>query len=122
MAPGPRPPAVLGCGLDYNLISHRPVTRACATSAAANSSRREDDTPEALTARLRDYHEKTDPVLDLFRRKEYVIDVDARPDKETVQREIRMKLGLPFEGDAVTVATTETQAASAASAQRSAGA
>ena len=56
---------------------------------------REDDTPEALTARLRDYHSKTDPVLDLFRRKEYVISVDARPDKGTVQAAIREKLGLP---------------------------
>ena len=87
---------------------------------------REDDTPDALTARLRDYHEKTDPVLDLFRRKEYVIDVDARPDKETVQREIRQKLALPLEGDAVTAATTEgrteAQALSGASAQRAAGA
>jgi adenylate kinase len=45
--------------------------------------------------RLREYHEKTDPVLDLFRRKEYVITVDARAPKETVQEEIRKKLGLP---------------------------
>ena len=30
---------------------------------------REDDTEEALTNRLRDYHTKTNPVLELFRRK-----------------------------------------------------
>jgi hypothetical protein len=34
-------------------------------------------------------------VLDIFRRKEYVVTVDARPDKETVQQAIRAKLGLP---------------------------
>ncbi|MDQ3450462.1 MAG: nucleoside monophosphate kinase, partial [Actinomycetota bacterium] len=33
---------------------------------------RADDTEDALEVRLRDYHDKTDPVLDLFRRKEYV--------------------------------------------------
>jgi hypothetical protein len=42
-----------------------------------------------------DYHEKTNPVLDVFRRKEYVITVDARPAPEVGQQEIRQKLGLP---------------------------
>ena len=56
---------------------------------------REDDTEEALAVRLRDYHQKTNPVLDIFRRKEYVVTVDARPDKEEVQQVIRTRLGLP---------------------------
>ena len=34
-------------------------------------------------------------MLDLFRRKEYVLSVDARPDPATVQQEIRRGLGLP---------------------------
>ena len=45
--------------------------------------------------RLREYHEKTNPVLDLFRRKELVITVDARAEREVAQQEIRSKLGLP---------------------------
>jgi adenylate kinase len=45
--------------------------------------------------RLRDYHQKTNPVLDIFRRKEYVVTVDARPAREIVQKEIRERLGLP---------------------------
>ena len=56
---------------------------------------REDDTEEALARRLSDYHEKTNPVLDIFRRKEYVITVDARPPARVVQQEIRRKLDLP---------------------------
>jgi adenylate kinase len=56
---------------------------------------REDDTEEALAVRLRDYHQKTNPVLDIFRRKEYVVTVDARPAREIVQKEIRERLGLP---------------------------
>src|SRR6266540_2204463 len=55
----------------------------------------EDDTEHALAARLRDYYAKTDPVLDLFRRKEFVFTVDARPDRDTVQKVIRERLGLP---------------------------
>ncbi len=49
--------------------------------------------------RLRDYHEKTRPVLDTFRRKEYVITVDATRTPAEVQAEIRAKLGLPRDGD-----------------------
>ena len=57
--------------------------------------RREDDTEEALAVRLREYHAKTNPVLEIFRRKEYVITVDSRPPREQVQQAIRDRLGLP---------------------------
>jgi adenylate kinase len=89
-----------GCGLDYNLIAHRPEVEGKCDVCGGELVTREDDTPDALEARLRDYHGKTDPVLDLFRRKEFVFTVDARPEKQTVQREIRQQLGLPFEGGA----------------------
>jgi len=42
-----------------------------------------------------DYYEKTNPALDVFRRKEYGITVDARPAPEAGQQEIRQKPGLP---------------------------
>ncbi len=83
------------CGLDYNLIAHRPKEEGRCDVCGGELVSREDDTANALTARLRDYHGKTDPVLDLFRRKEYVFTVDARPDKATVQQSIRTELGLP---------------------------
>jgi adenylate kinase len=56
---------------------------------------RDDDTEQALEVRLREFHEKTRPVLDLFRQKESVVTVDATPSKEDVQQEIRSRLGLP---------------------------
>jgi adenylate kinase len=34
-------------------------------------------------------------VLDIFRRKEYVVSIDARPDKEQVRQAIRCALDLP---------------------------
>jgi adenylate kinase len=83
------------CGMDYNLIAHRPKVEGRCDVCGGELITREDDTEEALAARVKDYHEKTDPVLDLFRRKEYVFTVDARPDKIAVQREIRQQLGLP---------------------------
>lgn len=83
------------CGMDYNLIAHRPALETRCDVCGGELVSREDDTEDALAARLRDYHSKTDPILDLFRRKEYVVTVDARPDKVTVQRTIRDKLDLP---------------------------
>jgi len=83
------------CGLDYNLIAHRPKVADRCDVCGGELVSREDDTEEALAARLRDYHGKTNPVLEIFRRKEFVFTVDARPDKVTIQREIRKQLGLP---------------------------
>jgi len=84
-----------GCGLDYNLIQGRPDVEGKCDVCGGDLITREDDTEEALAVRLRDYHEKTDPVLALFRRKEYVVIIDATPDKDAVQQTIRDKLGLP---------------------------
>jgi len=83
------------CGMDYNLIAHRPKEEGRCDVCGGELVSREDDTEEALAARVRDYHGKTNPVLDLFRRKEFVFTVDATPGKESVQRSIREKLGLP---------------------------
>jgi adenylate kinase len=84
-----------GCGMDYNLIADRPKVEGRCDICGTELITRPDDTPEALAARLRDYYEKTRPVLELFRRKEVVHDVDARPPADDVQASIRKTLGLP---------------------------
>jgi adenylate kinase len=83
------------CGMDYNLLANSPEVPGQCDVCGGELVTREDDTEEALAVRLKEYHEKTDPVLDLFRRKEYVITADARKPPEEVQQEIRQKLGLP---------------------------
>ena len=83
------------CGMDYNLIADRPQTEGCCDICGHELITRSDDTPEALDARLRDYNEKTRPVLERFRRKEFVHDIDARPAVDEVQQMIRKALSLP---------------------------
>jgi adenylate kinase len=83
------------CGLDYNLIAHRPRVEQRCDVCGGELVSREDDTEQALASRLADYRQKTNPVLDLFRRKEFVFTVDARPPKARVQQAIRAQLGLP---------------------------
>ena len=84
-----------GCGMDYNLVANSPHEAGQCDACGGQLTTREDDNEQALSVRLKDYHEKTNPVLDLFRRKEYVLSVDARPDPATVQQQIRRGLDLP---------------------------
>jgi adenylate kinase len=97
------------CGMDYNLIDNTPTVEGRCDVCGGELIRREDDTPHALEVRLREYHEKTNPVLDIFRRKEYVITVDTRPDKELVQQAIRDKLGISSTGLKTTKSQDETR-------------
>ena len=83
------------CGVDYNLIDNSPAEPGKCDACGGQLVQREDDTEEALAVRLREYHTKTNPVLDLFRGKEYVITVDSTGPIEQVQQEIRKKLDLP---------------------------
>jgi len=84
-----------GCGMDYNLIANSPHVPGRCDVCGSELVTREDDTEQALAVRLAEYHEKTNPVLEIFRRKEYVLTVDARPEPELVQAEIRKHLDLP---------------------------
>ncbi|WP_285619454.1 adenylate kinase family protein [Actinoallomurus iriomotensis] len=83
------------CGLDYNLIGGRPRREGVCDSCGGRLETREDDTPEALTARIEDHRESIAALLDRLRRKVPVFVVDASRDPDTVQEEIRMLLGLP---------------------------
>jgi adenylate kinase len=83
------------CGVDYNLIANSPKVPGRCDLCGGELVTREDDTEEALEVRLRDYHEQTNPVLDLFRVKEYVFTVDATPEPEVIRQAIRERLGLP---------------------------
>lgn len=82
------------CGLDFNLISHRPEVENVCDVCGGQLVSRPDDTPEALAERLKDYHEKTKPVLELFRRKELVLDIDGTRPPQEVQQDIRSQLGV----------------------------
>lgn len=83
------------CGLDYNLILHRPETPNKCDVCGGELVSRDDDTEEGIQARLNDFHTKTKPVLELFARKELIITVDGTQAVDAVQGQIRRKLGLP---------------------------
>jgi adenylate kinase len=83
-----------GCGLDYNLIFHRPAISDRCDVCKSGLVARADDNADAVKGRLRDYREKTQPIIDLFRRKELVVAVDGTKASVAVQSELRERLGL----------------------------
>jgi adenylate kinase len=86
------------CGLDYNLIFHRPSNPAICDVCGGTLVARDDDNPEAVANRLADFHNKTKPILELFRRKELIVGVDGSKPAAEVQVDIRHKLGLSATG------------------------
>jgi adenylate kinase len=82
------------CGLDFNLIHHRPVRPDTCDVCGGKLVTRPDDTLQAVRDRLADYHRQTLPILELFRRKELVVVADATRPESQVQAEIRQSLGL----------------------------
>lgn len=80
------------CGLDYNLIFHRPARSNICDVCEGKLIRRPDDNEVSIRSRLKEYHDKTEPIIDLFSRKELVIKVDGTKQPEAIHREIRKKL------------------------------
>lgn len=81
------------CGLDYNLIHHRPAKIDTCDVCGGHLVIRSDDNEEGIRQRLRDYRTQTEPVLDLFARKELVIQTDGTLSVNEVQADIRKQLG-----------------------------
>src|SRR5262249_30676098 len=83
------------CGIDYNLIFHRPKVEDACDVCGGKLAVRSDDTPEAIEIRLREYHEKTNPIIDLFRKKELDVVVDGTKPVKDVEQDIRAQLRVP---------------------------
>jgi adenylate kinase len=83
------------CGLDYNLIGHRPKKEGVCDVCGGSLAQRSDDHPEAIQKRLEDYHVKTEPMLAFFRRIGILHSVDATLTIPQVFEDIRKSLNLP---------------------------
>ncbi len=83
------------CGMDYNLIAHRPQNSDTCDVCGGALMSRADDNPEALAVRLAAYHAETRPLIEVFQRKEYVATVDATRPVDDVQSTIRESFALP---------------------------
>lgn len=82
------------CGLDYNLIHHRPETDNQCDVCGGTLITRPDDSEAAVRERVAIYHANTEPILELFARKELVVNIDGTLSPNEVQSQIRTQLAL----------------------------
>jgi adenylate kinase len=82
------------CGLDYNLIQHRPAVPDVCDVCGGKLVPRPDDNPESIRKRLGDYHSATAPTLELFRKKGLIIRVDGTRPPDQVYQDVKAQLGL----------------------------
>jgi adenylate kinase len=98
------------CGLDYNLIGHRPKVEGVCDVCGSKLLQRSDDHPEAIKKRIEDYHAKTEPMLAFFKRINILHSVDATKSIPEVFEEIRKSLGLPAQPRPMNSNTLSTEA------------
>ncbi len=81
------------CGTVYHQQFNPPPTNGlCACGGSLEV--RKDDTPEAIRARLNDYHKLTEPLLEFYRGKGALLSIDGQPGISEVTYSIVMALGL----------------------------
>jgi adenylate kinase len=79
------------CGAIYNLISLPPAKEGICDRCGGRLYLREDDRPEIVKERLRVYKEQTEPVLEFYRKKGILQEVEGAESKEeTLNRALRV--------------------------------
>jgi len=79
------------CGAIYNLISLPPAKEGICDRCGGRLYLREDDRPKIVKERLRVYREQTEPVLEFYRKKGILQEVEGAESKEeTLSRALRI--------------------------------
>ena len=84
------------CGAGYHDKFHRPRRDGvCDVCGSTEFSRRDDDKPDTVKARLVAYHEQTAPILPFYEKKGVLVTVDGSVGIDEVERQIGKVLGPP---------------------------
>lgn len=77
------------CGCVYHEKNNKPrVEGICDTCGGNRFVRREDDTEESLQKRLRIYYENTYPLIDFYKNKEILIEIDSSQSLDRVKERV----------------------------------
>ena len=86
-----------GCGFDPNLIYDQARSEAACEICGTELVSRNSESPGAIQERLREFHTRTAPVIDLMRQHELVVSVDGLKPTPEIHDYIRSALGLASE-------------------------
>lgn len=76
------------CGASYHLKNNPPAVEGVCDKCGGHLEARSDDRPETVQARLKVYHELTDPVVDFYRNRGVLSEIDGTTSIENTTAEI----------------------------------
>lgn len=82
------------CGTNYHVLFQKPAAAGVCDSCGGELYTRDDDKEEAIQKRLEVYRAQTAPLIDFYRAKGLLIDVDARPAVDQVVEGFKAALGI----------------------------
>jgi adenylate kinase len=77
------------CGRNFHVVFDRPKREGICDFCGGEIYIRDDDRPEAVSKRLDVYRAQTAPLIDFYRKKGILVDVDASPSVEQVTENFR---------------------------------
>lgn len=80
-----------GCGQNYHVSFMPPVKEGFCDSCGSELYTRDDDKIDAIRHRLEVYREQTAPLIDYYRKKNLLVDIDARPATSVILQEFSAK-------------------------------
>jgi adenylate kinase len=82
------------CGANYHRVFNKPKKEGVCDSCGGEVYTRDDDRQEAVQKRLEVYREQTAPLIEFYRNKGLLTDVDARPGVDEVLANFKKALGM----------------------------
>ncbi|MDR1507955.1 MAG: adenylate kinase [Treponema sp.] len=82
------------CGANFHILFGKPKQDGVWDSCGGELYIRDDDRKEAIAERLEVYREQTAPLIDYYRKKRLLVDVDAGPAPEQVLESFRKNFGV----------------------------
>ena len=79
------------CGALYNIVTMKPKKKDTCDKCGSALAQRKDDEPETVRKRIQVYQDETSPLIDYYRKKKMIVDINAskRP-KEVFNESVRI--------------------------------
>jgi len=82
------------CGFNFHMIFNKPSNEDKCDHCEGEVYTRDDDKPEAVQKRLEVYREQTAPLIDFYRKKGLLLDIDASPMIDEIVVSFKRVLGM----------------------------
>ena len=83
-----------GCGANFHVQFSPPETEGICDKCGAELYQRDDDNPEVINRRFEEYRQKTADLIDFYKEKGLLKEIDATPEPEQIFSRVLETLGL----------------------------